>query len=190
MSGKHTFQRAHLRAPLKTKILYLDDEFVFQAYTQNISEGGVLLENLPHVPEINAIPMMISLVNFPELSLLGKETLLSLHLKDLHRDIIRMKARIVRSFEGQSDVDKIFVTKIGCEFVKPGDEEQALIDQYVSRFAKNLIFLLNIFEGRGFKGDRKPLIRKVASLLGYDGEMQIAQLRLKCLHDYQSLESV
>lgn len=182
------FKREFLRAPLKTSALYLMEDFTLKAYLLNISEGGILLDNLPSVPPIKAIPLMFPLIDYPELSLLHPEVLFGLEVAHLDKRVIRMKARIVRSFEGFSEVDKIFVTKIGCEFVNPQPVEKNLISKYVSRYAKNLIYFLGLFEGRGQKADRVQLIRKTAELLGYDSELQIARLRLKALHDYQSLE--
>ena len=184
------FQRAHLRAPLKTDALYILDDYVLKANLLNISEGGFLLENLPRVPEISAIPLMFPLIDYPEFSQLHSDILLSLNVHQLEKRVIRTKARIVRSFEGHSEVDKIFVTKIGCQFVVCSDEARALISQYVSRYAKNLIYYLGLFEGRGQKGQNLEVLRKVADLLGYDSTMQIGMLRLKALHDYQSLESL
>ncbi len=183
------FKRLHLRAPLKTSALYLVDDFALKGSILNISEGGLLLENLPSVPDIKAIPLMFPLIDYPEFSLLHPEVLLGLKVLFLEKKIVRMKARIVRSFEGFSDVDRVFVTKIGCEFVSSSDKCKEYISDYVARYAKNLIYFLGLFEGRGQKADRNKLLRKTAGLLGYDSEMQIAQMRLKALHDYQSLES-
>lgn len=184
------FKREFLRAPLKTNALYLVNDYALKGQILNISEGGLLLENLPSVPEIKAIPLMFPLIDYPELSLLHPEVLFGLKVQFLEKRVVRMKARIVRSFEGFSEVDKIFATKIGCEFVSASEECRDQISQYVSRYAKNLIYFLGLFEGRGQKADRNKLLRKTAGLLGYDSEMQIAQMRLKALHDYQSLESV
>ena len=184
------FKRAHLRAPLITDALYILDEFVLKANLLNISEGGILVDNLPRVPEIAAIPLMFPLIDYPEFSQLHADILLALNIQQLEKRVIRTKARIVRSFEGQSDVDKIFITKIGCQFVVCSDEDRELISQYVSRYGKNLIYYLGLFEGRGQKSGNLDVLRKVADLLGYDSTMQIGMLRLKALHDYQSLESL
>lgn len=184
------FKREFLRAPLKTQSLYIMEDYALKAQILNISEGGVLLDHLPSVPPVKAIPLMFSLIDYPEFSLLHPDILLGLETTQLEKKVIRMKARIVRSFEGFSEVDKIFATKIGCEFVNPEPIEKQLISKYVSRYGKNLIYYLGLFEGRGQKADRIKLLRKTAELLGYDGSEQIAKLRLSALHDYQSLESM
>lgn len=160
---------------------------MLRAQLLNISEGGVLLENLPHIPEVAAIPLVLDLPDIPDLMSLPQSHLLHLDPSDLPRKIIRMKARLVRQFEGESEVEKLFVTKIGCEFVKPDEEQKAVIREYVARFTKNIVFLLNQFEASKKNLD---VLRKTADVLGYGGEEKIAFLRQKVLHDYQSLESL
>lgn len=184
------FKRAHLRAPLKADTLYILDDYVLKANLLNISEGGILIENLPRVPDIHAIPLMFPLIDYPEFSQLHADILMALNVQQLEKKVIRTKARIVRSFEGQSEVDKIFVTKIGCQFVVCSDSDRQAISQYVTRYAKNLIYYLGLFEGRGQKAGNLDILRKVADLLGYDASLQVGLLRLKALHDYQSLESL
>lgn len=181
------FQRAFLRAPLKTQVLFQDDEYVLKARILNISEGGILLENLPHIPEVPAIPLVLDLPSIPDLLSTPKPQLLHLKLEELPRKIIRVKARLVRKFEGESEIDALFVTKIGCEFVKATEEERDVIREYVARFTKNIVFLLNQFES---SNKDLEVLRKTAELLGYGGEEKIAFLRQKVLHDYQSLESL
>ena len=184
------FKRKHLRSPLKTIALFQSDCYIFSAKSLNISEGGVLLENLPSVPEINAIPLMLCLPEFPEFHSVSPSRLKELEIDDFDSRIIRVKARTVRQFEGMSEVDQIFVTRIGCEFVLASDSAKAAIKKYVSNFAKNTIFLLNLFESHGNDEGRIYLIRRVAKLLGYDNDLKLSVLRQKVLHDYQSLESL
>ena len=93
---------------------------------------------------------------------------------------------MVRSMEGQSAVDKVFVTKIGCEFVMLDSVIQQAISDYVAIYAKNIIYLLNLFE----KGAKPALIKNCAKLLGYVRDEKISMLRMQVLHDYQSLDSL
>ncbi|WP_127714677.1 PilZ domain-containing protein [Halobacteriovorax sp. HLS] len=184
------FKRKHLRSPLTTIALYQSDRYVFKAYCLNISEGGVLLENLPSVPEVNAIPLLLSIPQFPEFSSLSAERIAEIGIDELKTKNIRVKARTVRQFEGLSAVDQIFVTRIGCEFVHLNDEAIETIKKYVSIFAKNTIYLLNLFESHGNSEQKKKHLRYVSSLLGYDPDQKLSLLRQKVLHDYQSLESL
>lgn len=180
------FQRLHLRSPLVGDVLYEADGHVHLARSVNISEGGILLENLPIIPEINAMPVMFTLPQYPNFSQTNQDVLKTLKLSSLEKKILRSRARLVRSFEGQSEVEKIFVTKIGCEFVLPSTENKALVAQYVVDFASNILFLLGLFQ----RSSQIELLRNVAELLGYDSEEKLPILRSRVLHDYQSLESL
>ena len=66
MQEERSYQRTHLRAPFKEAVLYVDDNFVFKAHTINISEGGMLLDQIPHFPEDGKeVSLLISLPQFP-----------------------------------------------------------------------------------------------------------------------------
>jgi hypothetical protein len=185
---KERFKRAYSRAPLVTEFLYEDEGNVLRAQAKNISEGGILLENLPHVPEIDLIPLMIDLPVYPIFSQMNNIRLMNAHNVDLERKILRVKAKIVRTFEASSEVDAIFVPMIGCEFVNPSVVALETICEYVNVFAKNTIFLLSLFEN----GSKKDVdcIRQVAKYLGYNSKAKLLVLRQKVLHDYQSLEDL
>lgn len=180
------FRREYLRSPLVADVLFVADGHVHKARTVNISEGGVLLEALPMVPEINAMPLMLPLVQFPAFSRLSHELLKTMRPEQFEKVVIRSKARLVRSFEGHSAVDKVFVPKVGCEFVASKNEVKKIIADYVAMSAKNIVFLLGLFE----RSANVELTRNVAKTLGYDSEQKLILLRQKVLHDYQSLESL
>lgn len=186
----HRFQRKHLRAPLKSVCLYVDGEHVFKARVLNISEGGILLSDLPHIPEINSLPVAIDLLQFPRLNTYTLDQLKVFSIEELPRKILKTKARLVRTFEGQSNVDRVFVNFIGCEFYNPSLEIQREIAQYVETFAKNTVYLLSLFESLNNRAEQLELLRSVAHILGYDRRMKVPLLRAKVLHDYQSLESL
>ncbi len=190
--GQKLLKRLHLRAPLDSDVLYEDGDYAFKAHTLNISEGGVLLTRLPHVPDIRAIPLMLGLPQFPVLSTLTIQKVMELDKEKLPRQMIRLRARMVRQMENMTAVDKIFVTLIGCEFVGNTEETIDSIRRYVECYAKNTIYLLTLFESKGNRGggDQLQLVRHVAELMGYDSTQKIALLRQKILHDYQSLESL
>ncbi|MGZ3786988.1 MAG: PilZ domain-containing protein [Bacteriovorax sp.] len=183
-------QRKYLRAPLKSACLYVDGEYVFKARVLNISEGGILLSELPHIPEINSLPMAIDLLQFPRLQSMTIDQLKLLNIDEFPRTILKTKGRLVRTFENQSNVDKIFVNFIGCEFYSPTTEFKMAVFQYVETFAKNTVYLLSLFESLGNRTEQLELLRTVAHILGYDRRMKIPLLRAKVLHDYQSLESL
>ena len=184
-------KRAHLRAPLKTELLYEDEGYVLKARILNISEGGLLIENLPKVPEINLMPLMIDIIDYPDFQSIRMEKLKVAHQIGFERKIVRVRAKMVRSFQAESEVDKIFVNKIGCQFVHPKPEAGDIIRKYVKTFARNTVFLLSLFENRGGKkDDTTRIIRSISTVLGYQSDTPLPVLRQKVLHDYQSLESL
>nr|BDT27267.1 PilZ domain-containing protein [Bacteriovorax sp. HI3] len=183
-------QRKYLRAPLKSQALYVDDEHVFKARILNISEGGVLLSELPHIPEINSLPIALNVIQYPRFHGMPLDELKQLSVEDFPRVILKTKVRMVRSFENQSNVDRVFINFIGCEFYNPPADFKLTIFQYVETFAKNTVYLLSLFESLGNRTEQLETLRTVAHLLGYDRRMKIPLLRAKVLHDYQSLESL
>jgi len=186
MTIKRVFKHAHLHAPLKVDLLYVDDEYVHAGRTLNISEGGILLDYMPKVPEIRALPIMLPIVLFPDFTAMSHQELLQLHESQMEKHVMRFRARMVRSFEGMTDLEKIFVTRIGCEFVKPDVIQQKVIADYVAMYARNIVFVLGLFQ----QGQSAiELLRHTAGLLGYNPNEKLNMLRLKVLHDYQSLES-
>jgi hypothetical protein len=185
---KERFKREYLRAPLVTELLYTDQGNVLKAGANNISEGGILLENLPHVPEEDIMPLMIDLPRYPLFSEMNHTRLMNADNEDLERKIIRIQVKIVRSFDARSDVEAIFIPRIGCEFLKPSVDALETICSYVDTFLSNTIFLLSLFEN----GSKKDIdsIRQVARFLGYKSTEKLVILRQKVLHDYQSLEGL
>lgn len=183
-------QRKFLRAPLKSIALYVDGEHVFKARTLNLSEGGLLLSELPHIPEINSLPIAINLIQYPRFQGMSLDEVKQLSTDDFARTIIKTKVRMVRSFENQSNVDKVFINFIGCEFYNPEEDFKLAVFSYVETFAKNTVYLLSLFESLGNRTEQLELLRSVAHLLGYDRRMKVPLLRAKVLHDYQSLGSL
>ncbi|MEA9357099.1 PilZ domain-containing protein [Bacteriovorax sp. PP10] len=183
-------QRKFLRAPLKSTALYVDGEHVFKARTLNLSEGGLLLSELPHIPEINSLPIAVNLIQYPRFQGMSLDDVKQLSTDDFARTIIKTKVRMVRSFENQSNVDKVFINFIGCEFYNPDPEFKLAVFSYVETFAKNTVYLLSLFESLGNRTEQLELLRSVAHLLGYDRRMKVPLLRAKVLHDYQSLGSL
>lgn len=181
-----SFQRNYLRSPLTSDVLYVSEGHVHKGRSVNISEGGILLESLPYVPEINAMPLMLSLPQIPSFAQLSTEYLKTMDITHFDKKIIRSKARLVRTFDAHSIVERVFVQKIGCEFVLPAPEVKSEIAHFVQTSAKNIIFLLGLFQ----KSSQVEVLRNVARILGYNDQEKIPLLRQKVLHDYQSLESL
>ena len=134
--------------------------------------------------------MAIDLIQFPRLQHLSLEEIKHFNHQDCDHIILKTKAKMVRSFEGKSQVDQVFINFIGCEFYSPSSDFKMEVFRYVETFAKNTIYLLSLFESLGNRTEQLELLRSVANILGYDRRMKIPLLRAKVLHDYQSLESL
>ena len=186
--SRKLLKRRHLRAPLSSEVLYVDDEYTFKASTENISEGGILLAQLPHVPEDLSIPMMVALPQIPALDAMSSKELQDLRFLKLPKKIFRLKAKIVRKMEGMSSVEKVFLRSIGCEFIDLPETHLTFIHEYIQSFSKNCIYILNLFQSGVANEKEAGKIQKLASLLGYDGTEKISDLRHKIIHDYHSLD--
>ena len=97
-------QRKSLRAPLKSTALYVDGEHVFKARVLNLSEGGVLLSELPHIPEINTLPIAINLIQYPRFQGMSLDELKQFSIDDFSRIILKTKVKMMRTFENQNKI--------------------------------------------------------------------------------------
>lgn len=190
MKEAANFQRQHRRAPLREDFLYEEGGHVHKAMSINISEGGLLLQSLPIIPVNDLVPMMLAIPQHYDLVTLSKEQIYYLSREKINNKIIRAKVKIVRKFEGISSADQLFVTQIGFQFVHLESESLHTIQSYVDLNMKNISFLVSQFENMLKNKDIETLVRRIASLLGYDGSGKIENLRQQVLHDYQSLKSL
>ena len=182
------YQRRHLRAPFKENVLYADSSYVLKAHALNISEGGILLDELPSFPETDDVPLMISLPQLPALknfSLLKMQTF----SKELFsRHVIRAKAKMVRREELSRNLDNIFRARFGLEFIRIAPNDQKAIEDYVTTFASNLIYLQTMIDSFNTDDETKLRARTLAKILGYQDIEKIATLRAQFTHDYKSLQ--
>lgn len=182
------YQRKHLRAPFKETVLYADGEYVLKARALNISEGGLLIDEMPSFPETDVVPIMISLPQLPSLknfSILKMETF----SKELFpHKVIRVKAKLVRREQLSQDLDNIFRSRFGLQFILVSDQDQKHIEDYVVTFASNLIYLQTLIDSFNTDDDTRIRARTLAGVLGYKEVERIAHLRSAVTHDYKSLQ--
>ncbi len=67
-------------------------------------------------------------------------------------------------------------------------QEQKLIDDYVTTFSSNLIYLQTLIDSFNSDEETKIRARTLARILGYNDIERIAQLRAVVTHDYKSLQ--
>jgi hypothetical protein len=185
---RKSYQRKHLRAPFKEPVLYADGGYVAKARSLNISEGGLLLDEMPSFPEKDEVALLISLPQLPTLknfSLIKMQTF----SKELFTgQVIRLKARMVRREQLSKNLDNIFKSRFGLEFTHIGAREQKVIEEYVTTFASNLIYLQTLIDSYNSDDETKIRARTLAGILGYQDIEKIAHLRALVTHDYKSLQ--
>lgn len=183
-----TYQRRFLRAPFREVIIYADGETVSQAKTLNISEGGLLLGEIPAFPGRDEVPLLLPIPQIPifrNFSLLKMQTF----SKELFpKQVISLKARIVRREELSMDLDNLFRSRFGVEFVRVDSQDQKKIDQYVTSFATNLVYLQTLIDSVNNDEETRGKVRVLAGILGYGDLEKLAQLRSAVYQDYRSLQ--
>lgn len=185
---KKNYQRKFLRAPFKGPVLYADDKFVLKASAINISEGGLLLDELPRFPDQDEVSLLFSIPqypNFKNFSLLKIQTF-SKEIFSSH--VIHAKAKMVRREELSQDLDNLFKSRFGLEFESMEALDQKYLQEYVSNFSSNIIYLQTLIDSFNNDDETKLRTRSLAKILGYDQIEKIALLRARVSHDYKSLQ--
>jgi hypothetical protein len=185
---KKNYQRRHLRAPFKESILYADGPYVFKAKTLNISEGGILLDELPSFPATDEVNLLISLPQLPSLKNFSLLKMQTFSKEIFGRHVIRARAHMVRREELSQDLENIFRSRFGLEFTGVGQQERKLIEEYVSTFSSNLIYLQTLIDSFNTDEETRVRTRTLAKILGYEEVERIAHLRSLVTHDYKSLQ--
>jgi hypothetical protein len=185
---KKNYQRRHLRAPFRETILYADGSYVHRATGLNLSEGGLLIDELPSFPESDEVPLMFCV---PELPLFTNYSLLK--IQSFTRDqqnynVVRVKARMVRREQLSQSLDNLFRARFGLEFVRITSKDQMNIDKYIVSFCANLVHLQALIDSFNKDEETKQKARVLAKILGYESTDKIAQLRTFVIQDYKSLQ--
>lgn len=183
------YQRTYLRAPYKDPVLFVDDNFVFKASTLNISEGGLLLDQIPHFPEDEEeVPIMVSLPQFPYFKNFNLEKLENFSIDIFPKKIVRVKAKMVRRIGLESQTDEIFVSRVGLKFTQVSPQAKKQISDYVNIFASNLIHLQMLIDSIHANDKNLQKIRVLSEILNYSIHIKIAELYKIVQHDYKSLQ--
>lgn len=183
-----SYQRRHLRAPFRESVLYADGPYVLKARGLNISEGGILLDELPSFPESDSVPMMMLIPQLPQLknfSLLKMQTF-SKELFPGH--VIRATGKMVRREQLSKNLDNLFRARVGVEFIRINQADQKYIEEFVLTFSANLIYLQTLIDSFNTDNETRIRVRTLAKILGYHEIDKIAQLRAQVTHDYKSLQ--
>lgn len=182
------YQRTALRSPMKSGLLFCKGGSVGKSKTLNISQGGLLMEEIQGTKIGDIFPIMVELPKIPILPLIGEKKIYQLDSLKFEREIIRTKIEVVRVFKGQTSFKEGNVGQMGAKFFQMSQAFEKEINDYVTSFKKNVVYILNIIADLGQGKRQMPLLKHVSLLLGYEVQDNISLLRQKVLHDYQSLE--
>jgi hypothetical protein len=183
-----TYQRRHLRAPYREDLLFADGPYVLKARAQNISEGGLLLSEIPSFPAADEVPVLLAVTKIPSMKNFTLLKLQTFTREIFTRHVIRAKARMVRRQQLAGNLDNLFNVRIGLEFVRIDPADQRCLEEYVGNFAANLILLQTLVDSFNTDEETRLRARSLAQILGYGGTDRIAQLRTEVTADYKGLQ--
>ena len=183
-----SYQRRHLRAPFREHILYADDAHTYRARTLNLSEGGVLLDQIPNFPEGDEVSILISVPQYPNFKNFALLKMQTFSKELFPRHVVRVSGKVVRREELSQNLDNIFRARVGIEFVKVSALELKYIEDYVTTFSSNLIYLQMLIDSYNTDNETKLRARTLAKILGYSEVERIAEMRTIVSHDYKSLQ--
>jgi hypothetical protein len=188
MITNKSYQRRHLRAPYKENVLYGDADYVLRARAVNISAGGILLDQLPSFPAQDEVPLLLSIPQLPHLKNYSLLKIQTLSTEIFNSNVIRVRARLARREELSLNIDNIFRSRFGLEYVELGKKEEKTIQDYVEIFSSNLIYLQLLIDTFNSDEETKIKARALAKFLGYNENEKIANLRNTVASDYKSLQ--
>lgn len=188
MYKERSYQRKHLRAPYKEPVLYVGNDFVFKGYALNISQGGLLLDQIPFFPGNSEVDLMLSLPQHPYFKNFNLTKLENFHHDLFNKKVVRLKCEIVRRQKIQGNVDEVFTSRIGVKFLDISDQAEKRIVEYVNIFSSNLIYLQVLIDSLNSDSQNLAKVRALSSILSYSNELKISELRKHVMHDYQSLQ--
>lgn len=185
---KGNYQRRYLRAPYREEIVYSDGETVLKASTLNVSEDGLLIDFLPSFPTSDEVNIIFPLRALPVLKSMSSEKLQAFSLELVETNIIRARARMVRRDQLSQDLENIFKSRFGLNFTLISADDQKKIENYVSAFSSNLVYLQTLVDSYNTDEETRKRVRILAKILGYKGGEKISKLRIDITHDYKSLQ--
>lgn len=183
-----SYQRKHLRSPFYESVLFVSDQHVLKARGLNISEGGILLDYIPHFPKEDEVDIMLSLPQLPLFKNFSLDKVLSFDPSLFKSKIIRLKSRLIRKIDSKETFESVFTAKVGLQFTTLSSQVKKNISEYVETSASNLMHMQLLMDS--IEADKEHILKLKAlcSIMGYDPQMKLAMLRKKLLSDYQSLQ--
>ena len=182
------YQRKYLRAPYWQYVLFLDKGHVFKGRGLNISEGGILLDEIGHLPEDEVNDFLVYLPEYPLFKNYNFEKIMNFNPEHFTGQSIRFKAKLVRRNNSSNHVNGVFLSQIGFEMVEISKVNLMKLSHYIDVFSGNLIYLQVLLDN--INSDKNNLLkfRKLASYLGHNYEEKLSVMRVNIEHEYKSLQ--
>jgi hypothetical protein len=182
------YRRSHLRAPHKLNVLHNSPEGILTAKTLNISEGGILLDEVKSFFETREEnSLVIPLAQYPVFKNFEIDKLKNFDMEIFPKKIIRAKGRLVRKFHIRPVKGRI-ASKMAIQFTSIYAHSQKDIDEYVQTFLKNSVHMISLLDMANADDYSREKVVIMARILGYNKRNSLAALRAEIHHDYQSLQ--
>ncbi len=181
------YQRKHLRAPFRGKIIYGHDGVVISADGVNISEGGVLVKNVPSFPE-SETALLFCLFHIPTFKDLSFDEVKYFEIDESLNHIFRTKCEFVRRRGSIPNLDELATNaSYGVRFNRIDKIAESFVRRYIDNFVSNLIHLQMLIDNINDDQRNVERIQGIAGYLGYSYKT-ISELRTQVLIDYQNLQ--
>lgn len=189
MNEERGYRREYLRAPFRQNVLYCDQDFVFKARAMNISEGGLLLDQVPYFPQKGkVVPLMLALAQYPYFKNFDLEKLENYSTDLLRLQVIRLGCEVVRKREVKSQVEEVFSSRVGAKFIDLSVHSRQQIKNYVEILASNLVYLHFLMDNLNADEINLKKFRALARILNYDSQLKVSQLRTLISVDYANMQ--
>ena len=182
------YQRKHLRAPYWQHILFVDEGHVHKGKGLNISQGGLLLHEIGHLPKGGEVQFLIYLPEFPLFKNYNLEKVQSFNPDNFIGQTIRFSAKHITRGEKISETEGVFMSKIAFEINQISKVDSMKLSRYVDNLSSNLIHLQVLLDNLNSDETNLLRLRKIASYFGHSFDEKISVLKHDIEHDYKSLQ--
>lgn len=171
-------KRKHLRVKIAGDMIFSADNNVFKVKMVNISEGGVLISDIPYFPE-HDVCAYLEIPKIPKLYKFSDNQLNYYHPNLTPIDVVSSKIEILRR---TGEVDDYFMDVAG-KFTSMSNKDSELIAGHVIGFAENLVYLVTELQN----SNNSPRIKKIAKLIGIGEFGSYDELKTEVEQLYSSL---
>lgn len=181
--------RLHKRAPYLSEVIVCDGRECFHCQGVNISEGGMLVEDIPSLDENGDLRIIFSVEELPDFSILLDETtgLISPTAVKRKKIYFRAQGRFARISEERSSLDLLFKTFVGIQYTVIDKNAPELILKYVEMMENNILYLITLIQKRDLDVKILPKIKQGLMHLKMDPHQNLELAHKKLIRDYQGL---